>query len=116
MTGAIVKTKFASNIGVFEVDADNKDAEELEQDIRILTKMRNHKIRTANRAYANQTGANFGNTWDGLIWTGLRASTLWQDFWGLSVMVQNRKRSREEVETPGLNKRIAMGVYRPRKP
>ena len=113
---AIVKTKFAAHIGCFEIDPDDEDAEEIEDDIRILTKMRNHKTRTVNRAYANQTGANFGNVWDGLIRMGLRASTLWQDFWGLSVMVQSHKRPRAEAETPRLNKRIAMGVYRPRKP
>ena len=116
MTVAIVKTKFAAYIGCFEIDPDDEDAEEMEDDIRILTKMRNHKTRTVNRAYANQTGANFGNVWDGLIRMGLRASTLWQDFWGLSAMVQSRKRSREEDGMPGLNKRIAIGVYRPRKP
>ena len=116
MTVAIVKTKFASQIEVFENDINDEDAEELEQDIRILTKLRNHKTRTANRAYANQTGANFGNVWDGLIRMGLRASTLWQDFWGMSVMVQIRKRPREEAETSRLTKRIAIGIYRPRKP
>jgi superfamily II DNA helicase RecQ len=116
MTVAIVKTKFASQIGVFEVDADDEDAEEIEQDIRILTKMRNHKVRTANRAYANQNGANFGNVWDGLIRMGLRASTLWQDFWGVDVILRNRKRPAVDLATPSLSKRIAMGVYRPRKP
>ena len=116
MTVAIVKTKFAAHIGYFEIDPDDEDAEEVEDDIRILTKMRNHKTRTANRAYANQTGANFGNVWDGLVRMGLRASTLWQEFWGLSVMIRTRKRSREEAETPRLPKRIAMGLYRPRKP
>jgi superfamily II DNA helicase RecQ len=116
MTVAIVKTKFAAHIDYFEINPDDEDAEEIESDIRILTKMRNHKVRTANRAYANQTGASFGNVWDGLIRMGLRASTLWQDFWGLSVMVQSHKRPRAEAETPGLTKRIAMGVYRPRKP
>lgn len=116
ITVAIVKTKFASQIGAFEIDNGDEDGEELEQDIRTLTKMRNHTVRTANRAYANQNGANFSNTWDGLIRMGLHASTLWQDFWGLSVMVQNRKRAYEGTETPRLKKRIAMGVYRPRKP
>lgn len=116
MTVAIVKTKFAAHIGCFEMDPDDEDAEEIEDDIRILTKMRNHKTRTVNRAYANQTGANFGNVWDGLIRMGLRASTLWQDFWGLSIMVRDRKRLLPEPDAPRINKRIAMGVYRPRKP
>ena len=61
MTVTIVKTKFAAHIDCFEINPDDEDAEEIKNDIRILTKMRNHKVRTANRAYANQTGANFGN-------------------------------------------------------
>ncbi|KAK3684401.1 hypothetical protein LTR37_020307 [Vermiconidia calcicola] len=116
MTVAIVKTKFASQIGVFEVDADDEGAEEMEQDIRIPTKMRNHKVRTANRAYANQNGANFGNVWDGLIRMGLRASTLWQDFWGVNVVLRDKKRPAVDSTAPSLTKRVAMGVYRPRKP
>ena len=116
MTVAIVKTKFAAHIDCFEINPEDEDAEEIESDIRILTKMRNHKVRTANRAYANQTGASFGNVWDGLIRMGLRASTLWQDFWGLSIMVRDRKRPLPEPDAPRLSKRIAMGIYRPRKP
>jgi hypothetical protein len=115
MTVAIVKTKFASQIGVFEIDADDEDAEEMEHDIRILTKMRNHKVRTANRAYANQSGANFGNVWDGLIRMAHRASTLWQDFWGVNVILRDKKRPVTESNTSTLTKRVAMGVYRPRK-
>ena len=61
MTVTIVKTKFAAHIDYFEINPDDEDVEEIENDIRILTKMRNYKVRTANRAYANQTGANFGN-------------------------------------------------------
>ncbi|KAJ9620298.1 hypothetical protein H2203_008063 [Taxawa tesnikishii (nom. ined.)] len=61
MSVAIVKTKFASNIGCFEVNEDDEDAEEMEEDIRAMTRQRNHKTRTVNRAYANQTGATFGN-------------------------------------------------------
>ena len=80
ITVAVVKTKFASQIGVFEANIDDEDAEEGEDDIRIMTRQRNHKTQTVNRAYANQTGASFGNVWDGLIRMALRASTLWQDF------------------------------------
>ncbi|KAK0822265.1 hypothetical protein LTR73_009357, partial [Friedmanniomyces endolithicus] len=61
MTVAIVKTKFASQIGLFEADDDDEDAEELEDDVRAMTRQRNHKTQTVNRAYANQTGAAFGN-------------------------------------------------------
>jgi superfamily II DNA helicase RecQ len=116
MTVAIVKTKFAAHIECFEIDPEDEDGEETEKDIRILTRMRNHKVRTANRAYANQTGATFGNVWDGLIRMGLRASTLWQDFWGVNVMLRNKKRPRSGSDTPRLAKRVAMGIYRPRKP
>lgn len=53
MSVAIVETKFASRIGYFEDDEENKDAEEIGADIRAMTKQRNHKTRTVNRAYAN---------------------------------------------------------------
>ncbi|KAK0258860.1 hypothetical protein LTR35_018130 [Friedmanniomyces endolithicus] len=82
MTVAIVKTKFVSQISVFEANDQDEDAEEVDDNIRIMTRQRNHKTQTVNRAYANQIGAAYGNVWDGLIRMGLRASTLWQDFWG----------------------------------
>ncbi|OQN95159.1 hypothetical protein B0A48_18856 [Cryoendolithus antarcticus] len=50
ITVAIVKTKFASHIGVSEVNVDDQDAEEIEEDIRIMTRQRNHKTQTVNRA------------------------------------------------------------------
>lgn len=115
MTVAIVKTKFASHINAFEANDDDEDAEEMEEDIRAMTKQRNHKTRTVNRAYANQTGASFGNIFDGLIRTALRASTLWQDFWGVETLLGSKKRSAQE-EGCRLAKRVAMGVYRPRRP
>jgi superfamily II DNA helicase RecQ len=115
MTVAIVKTKFASHIGYFEEDKEDEDAEEMEVDIRAMTKQRNHKTQTVNRAYANQTGATFGNVWDGLVRTALRASTLWQDFWGVDTILKAGKRGQRE-EGSRLTKRIAMGVYKPRKP
>ena len=115
MTAAIVKTKFASDVGCFEVASDDEDGEEMEDDIRLLTKQRNHKTRTVNRAYANQTGATFDNIWDGLIRMGLRASTLWQDFWGVETVVRNRK-SVVDRSDGQLKRRIVMGIYRPRKP
>jgi hypothetical protein len=88
MTVNIVKTKFAADIRCFEVDdvADDEDAEEVEADIRAMTKQRNHGTRTANRAYANQQNSNFGNVWDGLIRHSLRASALWRDFWKLETL------------------------------
>lgn len=115
MTVAIVKTKFASHINAFEANEDDEEAEEIDEDVRAMTKQRNHKTRTVNRAYANQTGAAFGNVWDGLIRTALRASTLWQDFWGVERILNPKKRSAQE-ETSRLAKRVAIGVYRPRKP
>ena len=115
MTVAIVKTKFASQIGLFEADDDDEDAEELEDDVRAMIRQRNHKTQTVNRAYANQTGAAFGNVWDGLIRMALRASTLWQDFWGVETVLKGTKHGRAEQESR-LTKRVALGVYQPRKP
>jgi hypothetical protein len=87
LTVSIVKTKFAGYIGCFEEDEEDEDAEEIEVDIHAMTKQRNHTTQTVNRAYANQTGSAFGNVWDGLVRMGLRASTLWQDFWGVEMIV-----------------------------
>ena len=120
MTVNIVKTKFAADVGCFEVDdgANDEDAEEIEADIRIMTKQRSHSTRTVNRAYANQHNANFGNVWDGLIRRNLRASTLWKDLWGLDQLLGpagKRKRDGEDIGGPQMLKKIAMGVYRPRK-
>lgn len=78
MTVAIVKTKFAADIAYFNVADAPKgdDAEEPDEDIRAMTRQRNHTCRTANIAYANGNSLNFGNVWDGVIRRGLRASTL----------------------------------------
>jgi superfamily II DNA helicase RecQ len=46
---------------------------------------------------------------------GLQASTLWQDFWGVEMILKQKKRGRAEQESR-LVKRVAMGIYRPRKP
>lgn len=82
-----------------------------------MTKQRNHKTRTVNRAYANRAGSAFGNVWDGLLRINLRASTLWQDFWGDDrILGQRNKRKPEEYEEPALQKLIAGGMYRPCKP
>ena len=61
---------------MFKANKDDEEAEEIDKDICAITKQRNHKIRTVNRAYANQIDAAFGNVFDGLIRTSLRASTL----------------------------------------
>ena len=116
MTVAIVKTKFAGELSCFDPDLADEDAEEIDEDIRIMTKQRNHTTRTVNRAYANQNNANFGNVWDGLIRRSLRASTLWKDLWGLDVVLKGKKRrASEEAKGPAMMKKIAMGVYRPKK-
>jgi len=49
MTVAI-KTKFASQIGLFDAEDDDEDAEEMEDDVRAMTRQRNHKTQTVNRA------------------------------------------------------------------
>ncbi|KAM0714674.1 hypothetical protein Q7P37_003053 [Cladosporium fusiforme] len=112
---AIVKTKFASHIEYFDPDEGDEDAEETAPIIRIMTDQRNHKTRTVNRAYANQAGAVFSNLWDGKVRMGLQASKLWQDFWGVETVLRQKKRGRAERESR-LVKRVAMGIYRPRKP
>lgn len=62
MTVTMVKTKSANRINAFEANEDDQDAEEMDEDVRTMTKQRNHKTRTAN---ANQIGASFGNVFDG---------------------------------------------------
>jgi superfamily II DNA helicase RecQ len=115
ITVAIVKTKFASQIECFDPDDGDEDAEEIDPIIRSMTDQRNHKTRTVNRAYANQAGAVFSNLWDGKVRMGLQASTLWQDFWGIETVLKRKKRGRTEQESR-LTKRVAKGIYRPRKP
>lgn len=115
ITVAIVKTKFASQIECFDPNDSDEDAEEIDPIIRSMTDQRNHKTRTVNRAYANQAGAVFSNLWDGKVRMGLQASTLWQDFWGVETVLKRKKRGRAEQESR-LTKRVAKGIYRPRKP
>lgn len=120
MTVSIVKTKFKADIGCFELDGadDDVDSEELEADIRIMTQQRNHSTRTANRAYANQQSSSFGSVWDGLIRRNLRASSLWQDLWGLDALFgagRKRKQDNLELGSTQMLKRIAVGVYQPQK-
>ena len=115
ITVAIVITKFTSHVSCFAADSDDEDAEEMDDTIKTMTKRRNPKTQTVNRAYANQTGASFGNVWDGLIRMNLRASTLWHEFWGNETMLKAKERRRVEGESR-LRKRVAMGVYRPRTP
>ena len=61
MTVSIVKTNFAAtDLSCFRADLDDDAAggeEEIEADIRAMTRQRNHTTRTANRAYANLTNA-----------------------------------------------------------
>ena len=115
ITVAIVKTKFASQIECFDPDEGDEDAEEIDPIVRSMTVQRNHKTRTVNRAYANQTGAVFSNLWDGHIRMGLQASKLWQDFWGVEMILKKKKRARVGQESQ-LTKRVALGIYKPRKP
>jgi hypothetical protein len=119
MTVTIVKTKFAADIACFDVDQQaSEEAEEIDADIRAMTSQRNHSTWTVNRAYANQQNNSFGNVWDGLIRRNLRASTLWKDFWDLDTLLEStskRKRNGLDPDGPRLLKKIAQGVYRPRK-
>ncbi|KAI7295671.1 hypothetical protein KC343_g82 [Hortaea werneckii] len=106
---AIVKTKFASQIECFDPDDGEEDAEEADPIVRSMTDQRNHKTRTVNRAYANQAGAVFANLWDGKVRMGLQASTLWQDFWGVEIMLKQKKRGRVEQESRSSEKLYGNG-------
>ncbi|GJN87056.1 hypothetical protein PLIIFM63780_010638, partial [Purpureocillium lilacinum] len=91
MTVSIVKTKFTKeearcfDIAIDDGGEEGEDAEEIDDDVRAMTKQRNHSTRTVNRAYSNQQGASFGGVWDGLVRRGLRASILWQQLWDLDT-------------------------------
>jgi hypothetical protein len=129
MTVNIVETKFAGkDLACFEgvgANGDDEDAEEIDDDIRTMTRQRNHSTRVVNRSYANQLNANFGNVWDGLIRRNLRASSLWRGLWDLDTVLgdavtaagKRKRESAEEAEPdrPRMLKRIAVGVHRPRK-
>ncbi|KAJ6437026.1 purine-cytosine permease [Purpureocillium lavendulum] len=128
MTVSIVKTKFTKeearcfDIAIDDGGEEGEDAEEIDDDVRAMTKQRNHSTRTVNRAYSNQQGASFGGVWDGLVRRGLRASILWQQLWDLDTVLapsaRDRKRCCSEAGLlpggPELLKRIAMGTYRRR--
>lgn len=114
MTVAIVKTKFAADIAYFVDDERDADGEEMDEDIRAMNAQRNHRTRTANRAYANQAGAAYGGAWDGLIRRGLRASQMWQDYFGVDVVLKATKRPASPAGGR-LAKLQAAGIHRPRR-
>lgn len=118
ITVAIVKAKFAGDTHCFDIGDADPDGEEIDEDIRAMTEQRNHRTRTVNRAYANTAPSNttFANLYDGLVRKGLRASELWQAFWGVDVILTDRKRKAIIDADPTMTKRIAKGIYRPRKP
>jgi len=118
ITVAIVKTKFAGDIGCFEMDDADEDGEEIAPDVRTMTEQRNHRTRTVNRAYANQapSSSTFANLYDGLIRRGLRASQLWQAWLGVDILFADRKRKDGTLPAASMAKRIAGGIYKPRKP
>ena len=86
----------------------------MDEAVRAMTRQRNHKTQTVNRAYANQTGSVFSNLWDSQIRMGLKASTLWQDFWGIETIMKGKKQTRA-VDELRLQKQVAIGIYKPRK-
>ena len=94
ITVAIVKTKFASDLACFDVGDGDGLEEEIDEDVEMMTAQRNHTTRSANLAYANQAGAQFGNIWDGKVRRGQRASDLWHRFFALEDLFRERKRSR----------------------
>ncbi|KAK4073554.1 hypothetical protein Purlil1_13016 [Purpureocillium lilacinum] len=128
-TVSIVKTKSTKedarcfNIAIDDRGEEKEDAEEIDDDVRAMTKQRNHRTRTVNRAYSTQQGASFGGVWDGLVRRGLRASSLWHQFWDLDTVlapsVHDRKRSCSEAglppRGPELVKTITMSTFRRRR-
>ncbi|KAK0767917.1 hypothetical protein LTR59_018064, partial [Friedmanniomyces endolithicus] len=50
ITVAIVITKFTSHVSCFAADSDDEDAEEMDDTIKTMTKRRNPKTQTVNRA------------------------------------------------------------------
>jgi len=81
MTVNIIKIKFAADMRCFEVNlmTDDKNVKEIEADIQVMIKQRNHSMQTVNHVYVNQHNVNFSNVWDGLICRNLQASTLWKN-------------------------------------
>jgi hypothetical protein len=132
MTVSIVKTKFAADLRYFTLPdsggESDDDGEEAEEDIRVMTRQRNHSTRTVNRAYANTTSGSFGNVWDGLIRQNLQASFLWQGLWGVTALLtlaRKRKASIHDIadaketggaviQRPQLLQRVTKGTYRRR--
>jgi hypothetical protein len=57
----------------------------------------------------------FSNLWDGQIRMGLKASNLWQDFWGVEAIMKGKKRT-QPTDGSRFQKQVAMGIYKPRKP
>ncbi|KAK0335655.1 hypothetical protein LTR94_011910 [Friedmanniomyces endolithicus] len=114
ITVAIVKTKFAGDTNCFDVDAVDPDGEEIEEDVRTMTEQRNHRTRTVTRAYVNTapSSTTFANLY---IRKGLRASQLWQAFWGSDMVFADHKRKAGRDVEPTLTKRIAKGIYKPRE-
>lgn len=104
MTVAIVKTKFASQINAFKAIDDNEMRKRSTRTSELRPKQRNHKTRTVSRAYASQTDASFGNVFEALIRTAMRAWTLWQDFWGVETLLcLKEKKKRYQLKRKDVN-------------
>ncbi|KAK0775796.1 hypothetical protein LTR75_016455 [Friedmanniomyces endolithicus] len=117
-TVAIVKTKFAGDLGCFETDDADEDGEEIAPNVRNITEQRNHRAQTVNRAYANRAPSSsaFANLHDGLIRRGLRASHLWQAWLGVDLSFADRRRRGGALPGASMEKQIARGIYQPRSP
>ncbi len=113
---AIMKTKFAGDIGYFETDEADEGSEEIAPDVRTMTKQRNHRTRTVIRAYANRApwSTMLANLYDGLTRRSLRASQLWQVWLEVDILFADRKRKYGASPVASMEKRIARGVYKPR--
>jgi hypothetical protein len=128
IAASIIKVKFAGQKEVFGAEADDSDSDGLDdddgehEDIATLARMSNHSVRTHNRAYANATGFQTANVWDGLIKRAYRASLLWATFFGFGdegernhVRGTRRRRLDVDDDDRGMVKRIATALPPPRR-
>jgi len=136
IAASIVKAKFGQKLRVlFDVeggrdedgdgegegeggDDEDEDRDRDGEDELVVTlhNQSNHGVRTANRAYANELGAGFGNAWDGLVQRSFNASKLWAELLGFDRLHEverldggKHRRQRSEADGQPLLKKIALG-------
>ena len=120
MTVSVAKTKFAADTGCFEVNhmADNEDAKKIEADLWVMTKQRNLNMWDCQLCLRTPAQRQ---PWQHVRWPYLQESTCFdsvEDLWRLHQLLgpaRKSKQDREDVGSLQMLKKIAMGVYWPRK-